>query len=88
MVPVKANYSSSFKENLNCTLCDDEGRIKKDIQKHIIKCPGLKRENQDQKETHYTDLKSETIADQLNVVKYFRKNYEIRKRLIDTLTKT
>ena len=32
MVPVKVNDSSSFRENLNCILCGNEGRIKKDTQ--------------------------------------------------------
>ena len=29
MVSVKGNYSNSFKENMNCVLCEKEGRIKK-----------------------------------------------------------
>ena len=32
MVPVKVNDASSFRENLNCILCGNEGRIKKDTQ--------------------------------------------------------
>ena len=40
-----------------------------------------------QKKHNLKDIKSDTTADQLNVVKCFRTNYEIRKRLIDTLTK-
>ena len=88
MVPVKANYSSSFRENLNCILCGNEGRIKKDTQKHIMKCPVIRSVNPEQKEIHYKDLKSDIIAEQLNVVKRFRIFFEIRKTLIDTLNNT
>ena len=81
MVPVKANYSSSFRENLNCILCGNEGRIKKDTQKYIMKCPVIRSKSPEQKEIHYKDLKSDIIAEQLDVVKRVRNNLEIRKNI-------
>ena len=45
MVQVKANYSSAFKGNLNCTLCSNEGKTRKETQKHIVKCPVITRRN-------------------------------------------
>ena len=44
IVNVKAHYSSSFRENLNCILCEKEGIVKRDTQKHIMKCPVIRKE--------------------------------------------
>ena len=43
MVHVKANYSSSFRGDLNCSFCEKEGKLKKDTQKHMMKCPIIKK---------------------------------------------
>ena len=58
-IPVKSNYSSRVRENINCLLCYNEGRTKKDTQKHIMKYPVINSESQDQNEIHYKDLKSD-----------------------------
>ena len=42
----------------------------------------------EQKEIHYKDLKSDIIAEQLDVVKRVRNNLELQKTLIDTLNNT
>ena len=52
-----------------------------------MKCPVIRREENDIKETQYKDLKSEIKTDQIKVVKCFREKYDIRKRLINTLNK-
>ena len=48
----------------------------------------IRSKSTEQKEIHYKDLNSDIIAEQLNVVKRFRNNFEIRKTLIDTLNNT
>ena len=81
MVNVKSNYSSSYKHNINCPLCEKEGKIGKDTQKHIIKCPIIRKTLLDQTKVNYKDLKSENVVDQLHVVKRFRMHFETRTRL-------
>ena len=84
MVNVKVNYSSNHKENMNCPLCEKDGKIRNDTQKHIIKCPVIRKILTPQVKVKYTDLKSENVLDQLQIVKRFRMNYDIRKRLTNT----
>ena len=84
MVNVKTNYSSSHKENLNCSLCAKEGKIRRDTQKHIIKCLVIRREISDNIDVNYRNIKIKSLAEQLKVVKCVRRNLEIRKKLIDT----
>ena len=43
MVNVKVNYSSNHKENMNCPLCEKDGKIRNDTQKHTIKCPVIRK---------------------------------------------
>ena len=43
MVQLKANYSSKYREDLNCIICEKEGRFQKDTQKHIMKCPIIRK---------------------------------------------
>ena len=45
---MKAKYSSSYKENLNGTLSENEGRIRKDTPKDITICPLIRVEENDQ----------------------------------------
>ena len=82
MVNVKANYSSSFRENMNCILCEKEGIVKRDTQKHIMKCPVIRKELNYPETIKYKNLKSDIIADQLRLVKQFKINFNIRQSLI------
>ena len=36
MTNVKTNYSGSYKNNLNCDLCKNEGTERRDTQKHTL----------------------------------------------------
>ena len=85
MVQVKANYSSKYREDLNCILCEKEGRFKKDTQKHIMKCPTIRKEIIEQEAVHYEDLNSDILNEQIDMVKRFRKMFEVRKKLIETV---
>ena len=79
MVNVKANYSSSHKANLDCNLCDEEGKKRKDTQKHLLKCPVIRRELSDHIKVNYKDITSDNLSEQLEVVKCVERNLEIRK---------
>ena len=59
---VEGNYSSSFRENMNCILCGKEERIKKDTQKHIMKCPTIVKEVKNQENIKYKDINSKILA--------------------------
>ena len=83
MLNVKANFSSSHKENMNCTLCETEGVNIKDTQKHIIKCPVIRKTLPDHIKVKYKDLKSESVAEQLQVVRCVSRNFETRIRLLN-----
>ena len=83
MVNVKANYSSLHSYNLDCDLCDKEGKRRKDTQEHVLKCPVIRRELSEHTKVKYKDIKNESLSDQLKVVKCVRRNLEIRKRLLD-----
>ena len=85
---VKANYSSAFKGNLNCTLCSNEGTTKKETQKHIVKCPVITRRNPNKEHINYRDLKSDNVEEQVKVVKYFKENYIIRSQLLENMKTT
>ena len=62
MVIVKENYSSSFRENMNCILCGKEERIKKDTQKHVIKCPVIVKEVTHPENIKYKDINSKLLT--------------------------
>ena len=81
MVDVKANYPTAFRNNINCTLCEKEGNTRKDSQKHILKCPVIKRKILENEKFNYKDLTSESLKYQIRIVKRFQKNYLIRKQL-------
>ena len=51
-------------------------------------CPVIRSKVPEQNEIHYKDLKSDIIAEQLDVFKRVRNNLEIEKTLIDTLNNT
>ena len=82
---VKANHSSNYKEDLNSILCEKEQRFKKDTQKHIMKCPIISRELNEPEEIHYKDLNSDILNEQINMEKRFKKMFEVRKKLIETI---
>ena len=88
MVQVKANYWSAFKDNLNCTLCSNEGKTRKETQKHIVKCPVITRRNPNKVHINYRDLKSDNVEEQVKVVKYFKENYIIRSQLLENMKTT
>ena len=48
MVNVKANYKSIHCHNLDCDICDEEGKKRKDTQKDTLQCPVIKREISEQ----------------------------------------
>ena len=73
MVQVKANYSSAFKGNLNCTLCSNEGKTRKETQKHIVKCLVVTRRNPNKEHINYRDLKSYNVEEQVKVVNTLKK---------------
>ena len=72
MTNLKTNNSGSYKNNLNCDLCKNEGTERRDTQKRTIICQIISRENL---ENIYTDFRSNrqgNITDQLKVVRMFK----------------
>ena len=67
---------------MNCTLCEKEGKVKRDRQKHIMKCPEIRKELNNQETIKYKNLKSDIITDQLCLVKQLRIHYKIREKFI------
>ena len=43
VVDAKAKYPPAFNNNKTCTLCDKEGNIREDTQKHTLKWPIIRR---------------------------------------------
>ena len=74
MFNVKTNYSNYHKNNLNCSIFGKEAKKRKDTQKHIWKCPVIRREISDNNEVKYQNVKSESFVDQIKVVKSVRRN--------------
>ena len=85
MVDVKANFPRAYNNNINCTLCEKEGKIRKDTQKHIIICPVIKRKNSEEEVIKYKYLKSESLEDKIKLVKCIKKKLIIRKHLIENM---
>ena len=85
MTNVKINYSSKYRDNLKCDLCENEGHERQETQKHIIICPVIIRENPNKENIKYKDLKSESIMKQLKVVRVFKTHIEIRDNLLEKL---
>ena len=81
MVNVKANNASSFRENMNCIFCEKEGIVKRGTQKHIMKCPVIRKEMNYPETIKYKIFKSDIIGYQLRLVKQFKINFNIKQSL-------
>ena len=88
MTNVKTNYSGSFKDNLNCDLCQNEGKKRRDTQKHTLICPVINRDNVENNYSNYKSIRKGDIIDQLKVVRKFKINFEIGKTLKEKLKTT
>ena len=65
MVDVKANFPTAFNNHIICKLCDKEGNIRKDTQKHMLKCPVIRRTKSANEEIKYKYLKSDILEDNI-----------------------
>ena len=59
--------------------------LEKDTQKHIMKCPIIRKELNEQEEVHYKNLNSDILNEQINMLKHFKEMFEVRKTLIETV---
>ena len=71
---------------LNSIFGEKEGRIKKDTQKHIMKCPVIKTKVTNRENITYKDLKSGILTEQIDLVKQLGINYKNRETLMNEAT--
>jgi hypothetical protein len=78
---IKANMSSVFRNNMNCSLC----KISEDSQEHCLECPEISANRGI--EVKYEDMFSQNIEKQVALTKAFSTVLEERTRLLEAATR-
>ena len=79
MVPVKANFSASFKDNLQCDMCGDKNS--EESQMHLLHCNYLINHPElilDIQTIKYDDIFKD-LQSQIRAIKVWRKIMSVRK---------
>ena len=76
MIPVKGNFSSMYKDDLSCRLCNLNLR---ESQEHLLSCPFLTHVNENSS-VEYLDIFNPNLEKQIRAVKHW--NMLLRTRTI------
>ena len=76
MIHVKGNYSSMYKDDISCDLCNTNSV---ESQEHILVCPFLVNSNDSERcSVQYMDIFSHNLDKQIAAVKYWSKLLKAR----------
>ena len=86
MLNIKYNMKTG-QSDVNCVLCQSEGIVTEESQRHIFYCPTLSQKCENN-ETSYDDVFLNNTQKIMKVAKVFMKRMEIREKMMENLQKS
>ena len=81
MLNVKSNFSSMYKDNMNCRLC----KKVEENQEHILKCEFLTNDNENHEDVKYTNIFSTNNDEMKEVVRILIEKWKERNSILENI---
>ena len=81
MLNVKSNFSSIYKDNLNCRLCKKD----EENQEHILNCEFLTNEKENHENTKYANIFSKNNDELKQIVKILMEKWKERNSILENI---